>query len=158
MVAHYDLTRLRRNSERPAAIIDVLVATSGGGFRTADLPLGLPTCSARSRRRLWALYPAGEEVVVVYPDGAVAGRPVEVAAELARLAAGDGDGPLDVEAVRAIRGFLVDGQGRVAADSRRESSSASRPVEALAAARVVPLSSGQPAWPDRGQPTARPAA
>jgi hypothetical protein len=51
MVAHYDRDRLRRNSERPAAITDVLVTTNGGGFRTADLPLGLATCSARSLTR-----------------------------------------------------------------------------------------------------------
>jgi hypothetical protein len=51
MVAHYDRDRLRRNSERPAAITDVLVTTDGGGFRTADLPLGLATCSARGLTR-----------------------------------------------------------------------------------------------------------
>jgi hypothetical protein len=47
MVAHYDLDRLRRSSERPTAIPDVLVATAGSGFRDRRRPLGLPTCSAR---------------------------------------------------------------------------------------------------------------
>jgi hypothetical protein len=106
MVIHYPPARLRHNSDQPTAITDVLVATSGSSCRTGDIPLGIPTCSARSRQGRWALYPNGDEVVVVWPGGAVVGPAVEVAGELDRL--GDGRDDLDRAAVRAIRQFLTD--------------------------------------------------
>jgi hypothetical protein len=56
MVTHYPPARLRHNSDQPTAITNVLVATSGS-FSTGEIPLGTPTCSARSRRGRWALYP-----------------------------------------------------------------------------------------------------
>src|SRR6266545_4407070 len=107
MVIHHKAGRLRRNSDRPTAITDVLVATSGSSHRTGDIPLGIPTCSARSRHGLWALYPSGAEVVVVWPGGTLTGPPAEVAGELDRL---DGNGQYDLDraAVRAIRQFLTD--------------------------------------------------
>ena len=106
MVLHYPPARLRRNSDQPTAITDVLVATSGSSCRTGEIPLGTPTCSARSRHGLWALYPNGAEVVVVWPGGALVGPAVEVAGELDRLGGGQDD--LDRAAVRAIRQFLTD--------------------------------------------------
>jgi hypothetical protein len=107
MVIHYPPARLRYNSDQPTAITNVLVATSGSSCRTRDIPLGTPTCSARTRRQgRWALYPNGDEVVVVWPGGAVVGPAVEVAQELNRL--GDGRDDLDRAAVRAIRQFLTD--------------------------------------------------
>jgi hypothetical protein len=107
MVIHYQPGRLRRNSDQPGAIINVLVATSGSSSRTGDIPLGTPTCSARTRQGRWALYPNGDQVVVVWPGGALAGPPVEVASELDRLG-GDRHNDLDRAAVRAIRQFLTD--------------------------------------------------
>src|SRR5436190_22682895 len=107
MVIHYQPERLRYNSDQPTAITNVLVATSGSSHQTRDIPLGTPTCSARSRRGRWALYPSGEEVVVVWPGGALTGPPAEVAAELDRLG-GDGRDELDRGAVWAIRQFLTD--------------------------------------------------
>jgi hypothetical protein len=106
MVLHDPPARLRRNSGQPTAITNVLVATSGSSSRTGDIPLGTPTCSARSRRGRWALYPHGNEVVVVWPGGALVGPAVEVARELGRL--GDGQDDLDRAAVWAIRQFLTD--------------------------------------------------
>jgi len=106
MVIHYPPERLRHNSDQPTAITSVLVATSGSSCRTGEIPLGTPTCSARSRRGRWALYPNGDEVVVVWPGGAVVGPAVEVAGELDRL--GDGQDDLDHAAVRAIQQFLTD--------------------------------------------------
>ena len=79
MVIHYPPARLRRNSDQPTAITDVLVATSCSSYHTGEIPLGTPTCSARSRRGRWAMYPNGDEVVVVWPGGAVVGPAVEVA-------------------------------------------------------------------------------
>jgi hypothetical protein len=105
MVIHYQPERLRRNSDQPTAITNVLVATSGSS-RTGDLPLGTPTCSARTRHGRWALYPHGDEVVVVWPGGALVGPAAEVARELDRL--GDGQDDLDRAAVQAIRQFLTD--------------------------------------------------
>ena len=93
MVIHYPPARLRQNSDQPTAITDVLVTTSGSSSRTGDIPLGTPTCSARSRHGRWALYPNGDQVVVVWPGGALAGPPAEVARELDRL--GDGHDDLD---------------------------------------------------------------
>jgi hypothetical protein len=106
MVIHYQPERLRYTSDQPTAITDVLVATSGLTSRTSEIPLGTPTCSARTRQGRWALYPNGDQVVVVWPGGALAGPPAEVAGELDRL--GDGRDDLDRAAVRAIRQFLTD--------------------------------------------------
>jgi hypothetical protein len=106
MVIHYPPARLRRNSDQPTAITDVLVATSGSSYHTGEIPLGTPTCSARNRQGRWALYPNGDQVVVVWPGGALAGSPVEVAGALDRL--GDGHDDLDRAATWAIRQFLTD--------------------------------------------------
>ena len=106
MVIHYPPARLRHNSDQPTAITNVLVATSGSSHHTGEIPLGTPTCSAHSRQGGWALYPHGDEVVVVWPGGAVVGPAVEVAGELDRLGGGQDD--LDRAAVRAIRQFLTD--------------------------------------------------
>jgi hypothetical protein len=107
MMTHYQPERLRRNSDRPTAITNVLAATSGSSYRTGEIPLGTPTCSARSRHGLWALYPHGAEVVVVWPGGALVGPAVEVAGALDRLG-GDRYDDLDRAAARAIRQFLTD--------------------------------------------------
>jgi hypothetical protein len=106
MVIHYPPARLRYNSDQPTAITNVLLTTSGSSH-TGEIPLGTPTCSTRSRRGRWALYPSGEEVVVVWPGGALTGRPAEVASALDRLGS-DGHDDLDRGAVRAIRRFLTD--------------------------------------------------
>lgn len=89
MVIHYPPVRLRHNSDQPIAITNVLVTTSDSSSRTGEIPLGTPTCSARTRHGRWALYPSGEEVVVVWPGGALTGLPAEVAGALDRLG-GDG--------------------------------------------------------------------
>jgi hypothetical protein len=119
MVTHFPRERLRYNSERPTAIRDVLVATGPRSYRSADIPLGTPTTSARTGRGLWALYPVGEEVVVAYPGGAVAGPPLEVAAALDRLLAPDGRGELDRQVVRALRRFLVGDRAEARPSARR---------------------------------------
>jgi hypothetical protein len=106
MVIHYPPARLRYNSDQPTAITNVLI-TASGSSHTGEIPLGTPTCSARTRRGRWALYPSGEEVVVVWPGGALTGLPIEVAGELDRLG-GDGHDEPDRGAVRAIRQFLTD--------------------------------------------------
>ncbi|HKO86776.1 MAG TPA: hypothetical protein VJ140_19955 [Actinomycetota bacterium] len=106
MVIHFPPARLRHNSDQPTAITNVLVATSGSSHQTRDIPLGTPTCSARSLRGRWALYPSGEQVVVVWPGGALTGPPAEVTGELDRL--GAGQDALDRGAAWAIRQFLTD--------------------------------------------------
>jgi len=107
MVIHYPPARLRSNSDQPTAITNLLLATSGSSSRTGEIPLDTPTCSARTRRGRWALYPSGDQVVVVWPGGALAGPPVEVAGELDRLGRDHLDA-LDRGAVGAIRQFLTD--------------------------------------------------
>jgi hypothetical protein len=111
MVIHHQPGRLRRNSDQPTAITNVLVATSRSAHRTGDIPLGVPTCSARSRHGLWALYSNGPDVVVVWPGGALAGPPAEVAGELDRLG-GHGLDDLDRAAASAIRQFLTGPHGQ----------------------------------------------
>jgi hypothetical protein len=106
MVLHYQPERLRYNSDQPTAITDVLINRSGSSSRGGEIPLGSPTCSARTRQGRWALYPNGDQVVVVWPGGALVGPAVEVAQELDRLR--DGQDDLDRAAVRAIRQFLTD--------------------------------------------------
>jgi hypothetical protein len=113
MVIHYPPARLRYNSDQPTAITNVLLTTSGSSH-TGEIPLGTPTCSARTRRGRWALYPNGEEVVVVWPGGALTGPPAEIADELDRLG-GAGHDDLDRGAVWAIRQFLTDPAARDAA-------------------------------------------
>ena len=54
MVIHYQPERLRYNSDQPTATTHVLVTTSGSFSRTGNIPLGTPTCSARTRRGRWA--------------------------------------------------------------------------------------------------------
>jgi hypothetical protein len=120
MVIHYQPERLRRNSDQPTAITDVLITTSGSSY-TGDIPLGTPTCSTRSRQGRWALYPNGDQVVVVWPGGALAGPPVEVARELDRL--GDGQDDLAPAAIWAIQQFLTD---PAATDTARWSSARAR--------------------------------
>ena len=107
MVIHYQPGQLRRDRDQPTAITGAQVATSPLFSRSSDLPLGTPTCSARTRHGIWALYQHGAEVVVVWPGGALAGSPVEVAAELDRLD-GDRHDHLDHAAAHAIRQFLTD--------------------------------------------------
>jgi hypothetical protein len=121
MVIHYPPERLRSNSDRPSAITDVLVTTTGSSS-TGEISLGAPTCSARTRHGRWALYPSGEEVVVVWPGGALTGLPAEVAEELNRLG-GDRHDEADRGAVWAIRQFLTD---PAAADATRWSSTRAR--------------------------------
>jgi hypothetical protein len=113
MVLHYPPARLRHNSDRPTAITNVLL-TASGSSNTGEIPLGTPTCSARTRRGRWALYPNGDQVVVVWPGGALTGFPGEVAGELDRLGS-DGHDALDRGAVWAIRQFLTDPSAAAAA-------------------------------------------
>src|SRR5215204_967888 len=121
MVLHDQPERLRYNSDQPTAITDVLIDRSGSSSRSGEIPLGSPTCSARTRQGRWALYPNGDQVVVVWPGGALVGPAVEVAQELDRL--GDGQDDLDRAAVRAIRQFLTD---PAAADGAQWSSARAR--------------------------------
>jgi hypothetical protein len=126
MVIHYPPARLRSNSDQPTAITNVLLATSGSSYHTGDIPLGTPTCSARTRRGRWTLYPNGEQVVVIWPGGALAGPPAEVAGELDRLAAGQD--ALDRGAVWTIRQFLTDPAADGAAWSSRRARTWSSPA------------------------------
>ena len=146
MVIHYQPERLRYNSDQPTAITDVLVATSGSSSRTGEIPLGTPTCSARTRQGRWALYPNGDQVVVVWPGGALVGPAVEVAQELDRL--GDGQDDLDRAAVRAIRQFLTD---PAAADGARWSATRARTWSspAVATGSAAPPTSPNPATTPR---------
>jgi hypothetical protein len=156
MVIHYQPERLRHNSDQPTAITDVLVTTSGS-CSTGEIPLGTPTCSARSRQGRWALYPNGEEVVVVWPGGALVGPAVEVAQELDRL--GDGRDDLDSAAVRAIRQFLTD---PAAQDSAVWSSTRARTWSSPAVGYWLSGPTNQPGSGDptpasrRGAPASRP--
>jgi hypothetical protein len=145
MVIHYPPARLRYNSDQPTAITNVLVATSGSSHHTGEIPLGTPTCSAHSRQGGWGLYPRGEEVVVVWPGGAVVGPAVEVAGELDRLGGGQDD--LDRAAVWAIRQFLTD---PAATDSARWSSTRARTWSSPAVGYWL---SGPTNQPQYGDPT-----
>jgi len=106
----YPPGKIRYEGNRLVALLSVRVAPS---FRLVDLPLGLPTTSARTGRGTWALYPIGLEVVVVHPDGAVSGPAAEVAAEVGRLASRDRQGDLDRQAAWTIQRLLTgDGPAR----------------------------------------------
>lgn len=104
MFIRYPPAKIRYEADQPVALLGVRTAPS---YRLVDLPLGPPTTSARSQRGTWALFPLGEEVVVVHPDGAVSGPPADVAVEVGRLAAQERQGELDRQAARTIRHLLV---------------------------------------------------
>ena len=104
MFVRYPPGKIRYDGDWTVALLGVRVAPS---FRLVDLPLGLPTTSARTSRGAWALYPIGAEVVVVHPDGAVSGLPAAVAAEVGRLATRDRQGDLDRQAARTIQRLLT---------------------------------------------------
>jgi hypothetical protein len=144
MVIHYPPARLRQNSDQPTAITDVLVATSGSSCRTGDIPLGTPTCSARTRRGRWALYPNGDQVVVVWPGGALTGPAVEVAGALDRLGSDGHLDALDRAAVRAIRQFLTD---PAAAEAARWSSTRARTWSSPAVGYWLSGTTNQPSHP-----------
>jgi hypothetical protein len=152
MVIHYPPARLGSNSDQPTAITNVLVATSESSSRTSDLPLGSPTCSSRGRHGRWALYPNGEEVIVVWPGGALAGPPSEVAGELDRLGGPDGQDDLDRGAVWAIRQFLTD---HAAQDGARWSSTRARTWSSPAVGYWLSGPTNQPGH-DTHTPASRP--
>ena len=145
MELHYPPAQLRYNSDQPTAITNVLITGSGSSSRSGEIPLGSPTCSARTRQGRWALYPNGDQVVVVWPGGALVGPAVEVAQELDRL--GDGQDDLDRAAVRAIRQFLTD---PAAQDSAVWSSTRARTWSTPAIGYWL---SGPTNQPDSGDPT-----
>jgi hypothetical protein len=144
MVTHYQPGRLRRNSDQPTAITNVLIAT-GSSHRTGDIPLGTPTCSARTRHGRWALYPHGTEVVVVWPGGAMAGSPGEVAGELDRLG-GDRHDHLGRAAASAIRRFLTD---PAAQDAARWSATRKRTWSSPAVGYWLSGPANQPGYGDQ---------
>jgi hypothetical protein len=153
MVIHYPPARLRSNSDRPTAITNILITTAGSSHQTRDIPLGTPTCSARSRRGRWALHPNGDQVVVLWPGGALTGPPGEVAAELDRLG-GDHLDALDRDAVWAIRQFLTD---PAAADAAVWSSTRTRTWSSPAVGYWLSGPSNQPGHPTH-PPARRPGA
>jgi hypothetical protein len=153
MVIHYPPERLRRNSDRPTAITNVLVPTSGSSHQSGEIPLGTPTCSASGRRGRWALYPSGAEVVVTWPGGALTGLPAEVAGELNRLG-GDGPDELDRGAVWAIRQFLTD---PAAGDATPWSSTRTRSWSTPAVGYWLSGPTNQPGYPPQASRPGAPA-
>jgi hypothetical protein len=128
MFVRYPPGKIRYEGGRPIALLGVRVASSRFGL--VDLPLGMPTTSARTSRGTWALYPLGAEVVVVHPDGAVSGPPAEVAAEVGRLAARDRQGELDRQAAKTIQQLLTDDGLDRAGPRRRGARTWSLPAKA----------------------------
>jgi hypothetical protein len=129
MFVRYPPGKVRYEDGRPIALLGVGVAASP--LCPVDLPLGLPTTLARTRRGTWALYPIGPVVVVVvHPGGAVSGPPAEVAAEVGRLAARDRQGELDRQAAKTIQQLLTDDGLDRAGPRRRGARTWSLPAKA----------------------------
>jgi hypothetical protein len=105
MFVRYPPGKIRYEGDRPVALLGVRVPASS--FRLVELPLGMPTTSARTSRGTWALYPLGSEALVVHPDGAVSGPPADVPAEVGRLADHDRHGDLDRRAAKTIQHLLT---------------------------------------------------
>jgi len=113
-------------------------------------------CTAPRQGR-WALYPIGDQVVVVWPGGTLAGPPAEVARQLNRL--GDGHDDLDSAAARAIRQFVTD---PAADDAARWSAARARTWSSPAIGYWLSCPTNQPgsgdptpaSWP--GAPAPRP--
>ena len=152
MVIHYPPGAARSNSDQPTAITNILLTTSGSSH-TGEIPLGTPTCSARTRHGRWALYPNGEQVVVAWPGGALVGLPAEVAGELDRLGGNHND-VLDRGAAWAIRQFLTD---PAAADAAPWSSTRTRTWSSPAVGYWLSGPTNQPSHHPH-QPASRPGA
>jgi hypothetical protein len=76
MITEYDADAVRWRQDRPVAV--------------GDLELAQPTRVVGTGLGFWGLYAAGDDVVVVHPDGALRGRAGDVARRLRELA-GDQD-------------------------------------------------------------------
>jgi hypothetical protein len=159
MITQFPLQRILRDHGRPAKLADVLVSDSASGSHTADIVLGLPTCSARTRQGDWALYSNGGDVVVLWPGGAITGRPAEVVRQLDRELADTGRrgglrwDELDLAASAAIGRFLTD---PAAGDAVAWSSSRAETASSPAAGYAI---SGMTNQIDRvGQPSSWPGA
>ena len=93
MVTEYPREAVRLEGGRPVA--------------AGEQQLAEPTRAVRTGSGLWALFAAGEDVVVVvHPGGALLGRPGEIRDRLERMAVEGGLDPEDQEAVTSFLPFL----------------------------------------------------
>jgi hypothetical protein len=131
MITHFDADAVRYEGGRPAAV--------------GDQALTQPTVSARVAGGYWALYAAGDDVVVVHPGGAMRGRPTDVRAELEGLA---GDQRRPGEERQAVRSFLAflggDDPARAAGGPRSQVGTGPSPAYPLSGERNAPPASEPP--------------
>ena len=136
--------QVRYESGRPVAISDVLVPTFTTTFRTADILLGTPTCLARSRRGIWALYATGSQAVVVHPGGALIGQPDAVATMLPRLLDDRRATAIDRAAVRILGEFLTAGAQPAPRAAQQPRSQLTGRDDAQVVAQMQPVSRVRP--------------
>jgi hypothetical protein len=89
MVTEYQPDALRFEGGRPVAV--------------GEQGLAEPTRAVRTRSGLWGMFAVGEDLVMVYPAGALRGHPGEVRERLEEMAA---EGGLDAEDREAVISFL----------------------------------------------------
>ena len=92
MTESYEGDAVRYEGDRPVAV--------------GDLRLAQPTRMVTTSAGFWGLYEAGDEVLLVHPDGAVRGPADQVSARLAALAADEGRDEADRVAARSFLPLL----------------------------------------------------
>ena len=92
MTEDFDGDAVRWEGDRPVAV--------------GDLRLAQPTRMATTSAGFWALYEAGDEVLLVHPAGALRGPADQVRARLAAIAADEGRDQADRETAGSFLPFL----------------------------------------------------
>ena len=131
MIVHLDADAVRYEGDRPVA--------------AGDQQLTQPTVIARTGGGFWGLYAAGDEVVVVHPAGAMRGRPEDVRAELAGIAADEGRAGEERQALGSFLPYLGgDDPGKATGVSRSRVEAGTPPTYWLLDERNAPPASEPP--------------
>jgi hypothetical protein len=140
MVREYRTEAIRFDGGRPVAV--------------GDQPLAEPTRAVRTGSGLWALFAAGEDIVVaLHPGGAINGAPGEVRERLESMVARGGLDAEDREAASSFLPFLgADDPGAALGQPRSHVDEGVPPTWWLSGAKNSPPDAevregGQPAQP-----------
>jgi hypothetical protein len=94
VIAEYGADAIRWEGDRPAAV--------------GDQELAVPTRMVRTAAGFWGVYGSGEEVLVVFPGGALGGPPAEVRRRLQEIAGDSGRDDAEREAATSFLPYLGD--------------------------------------------------
>jgi hypothetical protein len=105
VITHFEPSAVRWEGERPAAV--------------GDQELAVPTRIVRTAAGFWGIYARGEEVLIVFPGGAISGPTAEVRERLRALADDQGRDASEREAASSFLPYLGDDDPGAAGDVPR---------------------------------------